>query len=296
VPEKPSMDSRTAINADTEGVERLTEEIPAVQEPSVQHDSATPSTPFPPTSIDYSSADSSEDATRVDHEASQNIGAWLNAHGSQLPVVDHRAGEVAVSLGQSDGAHVHRETPPEPAAEAPAQPTGGASEPSPSAADDPSAAPQTPGRTFPPPGTLVVVQGVVHTTDVPARLPSTDTQDATRRSSSTPPNTSGRRSRLSALLHSRPSSMIASRAPATDASSLAPPASTVGDTAASSNNHLPVSATNSQSNSTSQLETADTPVQEGSNQPTEATAPVAEEPGTISSSSIDILGTLLRYI
>jgi hypothetical protein len=299
VPEKARIDTRTAIDADTEGAERFADDIPAVQEPSVRSDSDhRPSTPFPPTSTDSSSSDSSGDPTRVNHEVSQNIGAWLGARGSQQVVADDRAEEVVVNSEQSNSVPVHQETLPELAAELPAQPaaSGAALDPSQPAAGDSSTAPQTPGRTFPPPGTLVVVQGVVHTTDVPPRLPSTDTQDATRRSSSTPPNPSGRRNRLSALLHSRPSSMIAPRAPATDASSLAPPASIVGGTAASSNNHLPVSAMGSQSNSTSQLETAETPVQESSNQPAEAAAPVAEEPGTISSSSIDILGTLLRCI
>ncbi|KAG6879822.1 hypothetical protein C0992_011105 [Termitomyces sp. T32_za158] len=71
-------------------------------------------------------------------------------------------------------------------------------------AEDPAPPTNTPQHQFPPPGTLVVVQGVVHTTDVPRHsTPSLQVPDPTPRSSSTPPST---RNRLSALLQSRPSS------------------------------------------------------------------------------------------
>lgn len=288
MPEKEAVDSKSAIGAGAgaEGIERTVEELPAILEPSVptESDQHRSSTPLPPTSME-SSLDSPEDATRIDPEVVQNISAWLNGPAD--------VEEVVVNQEQLDNSAVHQDTPQQPAVEAPIA-SGSTPESSPAVEGDPSNAPQTPGRSFPPPGTLVVVQGVVHTTDVPPRLPSNDAQDAARRSSSTPPNPSGRRNRLSALLHSRPSSMIAPRPPsAVDTSSLAPPASTASDPATSSSHNLPGSSNDSQSNSTSPLENTDAPVQEGSNPPAEAAPPAAEEPGTISSSSIDILGTLL---
>ena len=296
MPEVESMmNSRSAIDADTEGVERIAEEVLEIQEPCVplKSDHHRPSTPLPLTSTG-SSSDSSEDATRIDYEVGQNIGAWAQ---DPLPGGPVDVEEVVIGPEQFDGPRVSYDTPSQPAPEASAPPPalGPTSELLPAAEGDSSAS-QTPGRAFPPPGTLVVVQGVVHTTDVPHPLLSNDMQEATRRSSSTPPNPSGRRNRLSALLRSRPSSMVGPRAhSATDSSSLAPPLPMPVDPATSSSTDLPAASTESRSNSTSQLENTGVSVQDGFNQPTDAPT-TTEQPGTISSSSIDILGTLLRYV
>lgn len=139
--------------------------------------------------------------------------------------------------------------------------------------DQPAVLPQPPSpRQFPPPGTLVVVQGVVHTTDVPRPPVAEPLQDIPEpislpsRGTSVPPRSStpaslnterpGARNRLSALLRSRPSSMVSSAEVAPE----------------------PVS------------DTGDTPAE---------TAEISPQPaasGAISSSSIDVLGTLLRYV
>ena len=290
------MHSSSAIGAEAEAVERIVEESPASLEADVlsQNNPYRSSTPALPT-LTEASPNSSEDATRIDHEVGQNIGAWLSSQsqGSQ-PDGPVNIEQVVVSPEQFDDLSAPQDSLPQTAVEISTEPAVPGSTLDSSLPSEGSATPQTLGRSFPPPGTLVVVQGVVHTTDVPPRLPSNDVQDVARRSSSTPPNPSGRRSRLSALLHSRPASMIAPRPPsAIDASSSAPPTPVVGDTTMSSNSNLPYASSNSP-NSTSQIDPVDTPVQEGSSPPAEA-APSAEEPGTISSSSIDILGTLLRY-
>jgi len=151
---------------------------------------------------------------------------------------------------------------------------------------------QPPGRPFPPPGTLVVVQGVVHTTDVPRpnTLSTTATEASSApRSSSVPPNPSNdnTRNRLSALLRSRPASTIA---PDPLSSSDTPPLSRISTSQESTYSPNNPSADPSRSHTASRTES---PSLANVHPPP---MPISSEsqPGTISSSSIDVLGTLLR--
>ncbi|KAJ7600406.1 hypothetical protein C8J56DRAFT_910161 [Mycena floridula] len=135
------------------------------------------------------------------------------------------------------------------------------------------AAPQN--RQFPPPGTLVVVQGVVHTTDIPRPASSEPVPEESEPASavprpSTPAGTErvGARNRLSALLRSRPSSMAPPESPSVPAMS---------------------SDSSSDASTLGPLSTATTP------SPETSPPPPSDESRTtaISSSSIDVLGTLL---
>ncbi|KAK0451408.1 uncharacterized protein EV420DRAFT_1560824 [Desarmillaria tabescens] len=146
----------------------------------------------------------------------------------------------------------------------------------------------SPPRQFPPPGTLVVVQGVVHTTDVPRtdaapssvppdlpEAPMMIRQGASLSRSSTPVNPERpARNRLSALLRSRPPSMVS-----TASHNVAP-----RDT---ETNPHPVEVP------TPTPEPAATDDAPAPAPPPEAD-PLEQRPsGAISSSSIDVLGTLL---
>lgn len=143
----------------------------------------------------------------------------------------------------------------------------------------------SPPRQFPPPGTLVVVQGVVHTTDVPRpdatpsgvppdlpEAPMMIRQGASLSRSPTPVNPERpARNRLSALLRSRPPSMVST------ASHSVPP----GDVE---------THPHSVEVSTPTLEPAAT----DDAPPPPEVEPLEQRPsGAISSSSIDVLGTLL---
>ncbi|KAK0475748.1 hypothetical protein IW261DRAFT_1492680 [Armillaria novae-zelandiae] len=143
----------------------------------------------------------------------------------------------------------------------------------------------SPPRQFPPPGTLVVVQGVVHTTDVPRpdATPSTVPPDlpeapmmirqgASLSRSPTPVNAERPvRNRLSALLRSRPPSMVST------ASHSAPPRD--GETHPHS---VEVSTPTPEPTATDDA------------LPLPEAEPLEQRPsGAISSSSIDVLGTLL---
>lgn len=143
----------------------------------------------------------------------------------------------------------------------------------------------SPPRQFPPPGTLVVVQGVVHTTDVPRpdatpsavppdlpEAPMMIRQGASLSRSPTPVNAERpARNRLSALLRSRPPSMVS-----TASHSVAP--------------RDVESHPHSVEVSTPTPEPAAT---DDAPPPSEA-EPLEQRPsGAISSSSIDVLGTLL---
>jgi hypothetical protein len=269
VPTTPTLEKETEVEHD------------AAPDATEEHIDANdrPSTPFPPTLTELSS-DFGERTSQVDHEVSQNIGAWLSAQGAQqalAPDVTEDREEVVISPDQFDV------PPPE--------------DHTPSTQPESTPAPQPDelvgGRQFPPPGTLVVVQGVVHTTDVPRNPvapPNPEIPDSTLRSSSVPPNPSGTtRNRLSALLRSRPTSMI------TPQLSSAPSASStttdlIPDPTQQSENFQPAPSTHSQSRAN--LPHTDPPAP-----PTEASPPSEFESrgGTISSSSIDVLGTLLRY-
>ncbi|KAH7915433.1 hypothetical protein BJ138DRAFT_1109648 [Hygrophoropsis aurantiaca] len=162
----------------------------------------------------------------------------------------------------------------------------------------PPAAPptQAPGRQFPPPGTLVVVQGVVHTTDVTrpsegnATTQSESVPPSRRRASSTPrPSTPAEernsvRNRLSAFVP-RPSSMLStlSSSPATDSTSQ--PLNMV-------NTELSDSSSNTELGQTNESSTRNTtpPVDN-----TTSTGPSNTDltSNSLSPSSIDVLGTLL---
>lgn len=163
-------------------------------------------------------------------------------------------------------------------------------------------------RQFPPPGTLVVVQGVVHTTDLP-RPPPSDAPASTphsllavsgsehRRSASTPrpsrPSTAGSerssaRHRLSALIRPRPASMLVS----TPDSSLPNVSTELQSPSASHETPSTSTETSSDGGNDSTPPTVDS----------EAQSPAAPAPadiprsGTISPSSIEVLGTLLRSV
>ena len=144
----------------------------------------------------------------------------------------------------------------------------------------PAQQPSTPAarQQFPPPGTLVVVQGIVHTTDV-ARTP-TQSQPAENNNNLAPPPTtnterssSRTRNRLSTLL--RPST-----APSDSPTPSTPESGTSVDTALTTPD-MNEPAADSSSLPPPQPSTTD---------------PEADRVPTISSSSIDVLGTLLRYV
>ncbi|GLB45538.1 putative RING-like zinc finger [Lyophyllum shimeji] len=147
---------------------------------------------------------------------------------------------------------------------------------------------EPPAHQFPPPGTLVVVQGVVHTTDVPRpsapSAPQPETSESAPRSSSTPPTT---RNRLSTLLQSRPGSVVGSR-----------PASTIG-TLPLPNNQTSTTLDATLTSDGHQVDPVE-PQTDLPNSNVSSTNPPAQSPssndgasGTISSGSIDVLGTLL---
>jgi len=156
----------------------------------------------------------------------------------------------------------------------------------------PTPRPQTvplPPRQFPPPGTLVIVQGVVHTTDISRTPPSHESSPA-----STPQETqddAGRsrtRDRLSALLRpsstSRPSSAVLNE----------PPTVTVTPPEATFDESLSLSATSQTAVTTPSgvTQPLDTSTEPQPSPQLPETAP--ERHPSISSSSIDVLGTLLR--
>ena len=169
----------------------------------------------------------------------------------------------------------------------------------------PSSPPSLP-RQFPPPGTLVVVQGIVHTTDVSRNnnqgTESNSTSTSTLRP--VPPDTnpesgtSRTRNRLSALLRPRsassrpPSTIINEPVPSVTTTPPTEPVWTLSSSVESDVSEVPAQATSSSN------EPAD--VSEDQLPPLEDPPPLPITPpnhtSSISSSSIDVLGTLLRYI
>lgn len=156
----------------------------------------------------------------------------------------------------------------------------------------PTPRPQTvplPPRQFPPPGTLVIVQGVVHTTDISRTPPSHESSPAsTSQETQDDAGRSRTRDRLSALLRpsstSRPSSAVLNEPPTV---TVTPPEATFDDSPS-----LPATsqtAVTTPSGVTQPLDITTEP--QPSPQLSEA-AP--ERHPSISSSSIDVLGTLLR--
>lgn len=177
------------------------------------------------------------------------------------------------------------------------------SEPQPQTSSSPSPTP----RQFPPPGTLVVVQGIVHTTDVSRNntqgTDSNSTSTSTLRPALTSPDTttesgaSRARNRLSALLRPRSSS----RSPSTAANDSVPSVTITPPT----DLDLPLSsgaepemsegfaqATSLTNESADALPGQIPSVENPTLSPTNHHNPTP----SISSSSIDVLGTLLRYI
>ena len=156
--------------------------------------------------------------------------------------------------------------------------------------------PNTNPRPFPPPGTLVVVQGVVHTTDVPrssdrplnpiapttngALNLTTNSDPSSIRPSSAPPETRSRNP-LSAILP-RPSGMVPS-IPSP------PPDPTFGP-----NNDSSARQTTSSPRGAVEESEDDDRVHRHPHGISMAQGPVGA-PG-LSASSIDVLGTLLRYV
>ena len=164
--------------------------------------------------------------------------------------------------------------------------------------------PTPPTRQFPPPGTLVVVQGIVHTTDVSRNnnnqgTDSNSTSTSTLRPSDTSESGASRaRNRLSALLRPRSGS---SRPPSTIINDSVPSVTITSPT----DPDLPESSSVEPEVLEGGLapatpitnEQADTP-QEQNPLEDPALSPTDHHDHTpsISSSSIDVLGTLLRYI
>ncbi|KAH9483763.1 putative RING finger protein C4G3.12c [Psilocybe cubensis] len=161
-------------------------------------------------------------------------------------------------------------------------------------------------RQFPPPGTLVVVQGIVHTTDVsragssltPVASPQPEHPATTTTTTSRPPSTSDlaatetrARNRLSTLLRRSASRPPSSAGPTTALEAEFSPAP-------SSNSHLsPDDVAPTRSTSPVPGESIDGAAQE---EPSRLTTPPPPQTSTtetrvpaISSSSIDVLGTLL---
>lgn len=155
-----------------------------------------------------------------------------------------------------------------------------------------------PARQFPPPGTLVIVQGVVHTTDVPRPLPRETSPLGPNPEAQDDHNQSRTRDRLSALLRprsvSRRPSTNLTEAPAATVTSLGTesPVSTSGESLSSPAMSAQTGLTvpTADGHVVSPSEPQHSPLQPES-------APLAENQlPSISSSSIDVLGTLLRSV
>ncbi|TFK38964.1 hypothetical protein BDQ12DRAFT_682787 [Crucibulum laeve] len=319
-PSNPPSPSAAAISEKGKEPER---ENPSPAPPSIMAD--RPSTPFPPTLAETASSSST-------HDVSQNIGAWLSGQSSIADTTPHD--EIEIGSVQQDEVPTIVEPVVEPEPHVEPQP-----QPQPQAQPAPAPTPAAPSRQFPPPGTLVVVQGIVHTTDVarpnptPVPIPapvstslSTETDATPRtptnafatlssRASSTPPATSiersgssGRtRNRLSALLRSRPSSAVIPDTTPTGSPALGPSPLSSETLEPSA---IPASDTpHSISDSESTDDTSNTGITTPSAEPESVHDPAAASSAdpnannedmndtpalpSISSNSIDVLGTLL---
>ena len=171
--------------------------------------------------------------------------------------------------------------------------------------NEPSALPSTQQpspqpRHFPPPGTLVVVQGIVHTTDVSRAAtppPDNNTSNSIARAPSglaagSDQTRTRSRNRLSALLRPRSTSSRPSSTVVTDPIIVPSPPELESP---------PLSGSESPSEDSTQTdvtipivnENVDSPQQD---QPADTSPPATENRvPSISSSSIDVLGTLLRW-
>ena len=176
--------------------------------------------------------------------------------------------------------------------------------PEPIVPSQPSSPPPTTARQFPPPGTLVVVQGIVHTTDVSRNntqgTDSNSTSTSTLRPAPTTSDTTAEsgtsraRNRLSALLRPR---SVSSRPPSTINDSvpsvtITPPAGSDSPLSPSAEPEVLETATQFTNEPAGAVEDQPPPLEDSSLFPTNH----HNNTPSISSSSIDVLGTLLRYI
>jgi hypothetical protein len=302
-----------AVESSSSGIgPSMTAERPPTPFPCSSASPATDGEAFPAGSSSASTAADVYGLTREESEASRNIGSWLSGQNTvqgSAASLSHRptlgpSEEDTVVIGPqltediSDPASTTSHDVSDPASEsiAPSAPP-----PIPTDTTDPTANPSLPSRQFPPPGTLVVVQGVVHTTDVPRHLPPPEVPisrsnvslphaNLQRRASSTPrpstPVTGERigntaRNRLSALIpRSRHASMLPRTPPQDDTVRTAteipgpPPRYDADGAAPDTQSHSIPSAT------------ANTTTENREGSPS----------GAVSSSSIDVLGTLLRFV
>jgi hypothetical protein len=268
-----------------------------------------PATPHEPSDSFAELAAPDLGITENEQGTSSNIGTWMGGQGSlgqNLGLPSLEEDEVVISpsvfteeggddAGADFGAEVTDDT------HTPTQLVEDGQAPIPTPLPLPPVAPDAqPSRQFPPPGTLVVVQGVVHTTDVsrpPAPIPTSSatlspantlssnmSRNPRRASSYIPPSISPSRSEAGfprsrrssvfprpASIRARPFSMVESST------------STVSSAVDNSDNEF---------NMSSDGETVSTSNPSGSDARTQvlgAGTPI------LSPSSIDVLGTLLRY-
>lgn len=247
-----------------------------------------PSTPFPVSGPSTPLPDSDAELrpellSDEEQQASENIGAWLGGSGppTETRNTDDINREVLDFLGNTQEAVAPNEDPREP--EAHIEP--------PLASDTQQAPPRTPQ--FQAPSTLVVVQGVVNAQDPPpAHSPSQahhsgSRSSLSRRSSSTPgtgsrlgANTEERtrsRNRLSSFI--RPSSMLGRSATDDAASGSLNPDNQLADNMGISNETTADTDNGPQGSEGGATSPADSRSSRG-----------------LSAGSIDVLGTLLRYV
>lgn len=262
--------------------------------------------PFPVSEPLIPVAETAFDPTGLDEGTSTNVSAWMGEEGSGAQnsslTPNIRPDEGAMNISSIDEI-VDREPPvvvQNGQTSAPAPPTHT------TASDGQASGSQ--GRQFPPPGTLVVVQGVVHTADVfqaqeisrpshvgvarPSSVPAP--WNTPRRAFSVPrsyslmgdtPAATGARNRLSALI---PHSTIRPR-----------PDSTVEDSNATPSSDLAVeNETDGEPSSVIRDTLGSEDLSPASNE-IDTSVPYQSEalpPPALSPNSIDVLGTLLRYV
>jgi hypothetical protein len=154
-----------------------------------------------------------------------------------------------------------------------------------------------PSRQFPPPGTLVVVQGVVHTTDV-SHPPAPPTTPATLSPPNPIPSTMSSNPRRASSYIPRPSTPVRSEGgfPRSRRASVLPRPSSMRARPFSMVEGSSVASSIAENNSDSEpIDGESTLASSGSG--SDASTPVSSQSGTpaLSPSSIDVLGTLLRY-
>ena len=236
---------------------------------------------------------------------SSNIGTWVGGTGSLAGLPNSEEDEVVISPTaftgeQTDdvGAAVSAEMTDETQTQSQTVQDGQAPIPAPLPLPPPPVSDTQPPRQFPPPGTLVVVQGVVHTTDVARPSPTPASHTATP----SPPNTylTGNPRRASSYIPRTPTPLRPeSSYPRSRRSSVIPRPSGMRSrpTSMLEGSSIPASVVESSTDSESTVNSDGdlTPVSSGSGSGTRTSLP--SEPGTpvLSPSSIDVLGTLLRY-